>query len=201
MITLHSENVVIAKSSYCFWPAWLWRQRHYNPSKCLQLLAQQHSITHSPANWNIFCTRFLLAENIKIPCLGCDGVLLNRRGCLRGRNHLHLPGQHCLHTITPQQTVTHTISTILPVLFKACCILIMEPYVCLQSHNTVVCFYLFLHTVLRYFYHQYMSLYIFFTSWNYASSLPNAYTVSPQFIFQLSSKPLTYRYLVRPLRS
>jgi len=36
-------------------------------------------------------------------------------------------------------------------------------YVCLQSCN-VVWFYLFLHTVLRYFHYQHMSLYIFFTS-------------------------------------
>ena len=151
---------------------------------------------HKPENWNIFCMRFLLAENIKIPCLGWDGVQFKRRGCLRGRNHLHLPGQHCLHT-TPHKTVTHTIPAILPVLFKACCILIVEPYVCLQSHNTVVCF---LHTLLRYFYYQHMSLYILFTSLNYASSLPNVSTVSPQFIFQFSSKPLAYRYLMRPLR-
>jgi len=155
---------------------------------------------HNPANWNIFCTRFLLAENIKIPHLGCDGVQFNGCRCLRGRNRLHLPGQHWLYTITPQQTVIHAIPSILPVLCKACCILIMEPYVCLQSHNNV-CFYLSLHTGLRYFYYQHTSLYIFFTSLNYASSLPNASTVNPQFRFQFSSKTLTYRHLMRPLRS
>jgi len=41
-------------------------------------------------------------------------------------------------------------------------------YVWLQSRNTVAWFYLFLHTVLRYFYYKYMSLYIFFTSLNYS---------------------------------
>ena len=40
-------------------------------------------------------------------------------------------------------------------------------YVCLQNHNTVAWFYLFLHTLLRYINNQHMSLYIFFTSLNY----------------------------------
>jgi hypothetical protein len=88
------KNAVIAKSNYCSWPAWPWRQRHYNPSKCWELLAQ----LHNPADWNICYTRFLLAENIKIPCLGCDSVESDRRRCLRGRNHLHLHGQPWLHT-------------------------------------------------------------------------------------------------------
>ena len=44
-------------------------------------------------------------------------------------------------------------------------------YVRLQSCNTVAWFYLFLHTALSYFY-QHTSLYIFFASLNYASSLP-----------------------------
>jgi len=74
-------------------------------------------------------------------------------------------------------------------------------YVCLRSHNTVAWFYLFLHTVLRYFYYKYMSLYIFFTSFNYASSLPNASIVNTQFIFQFSSKSLTYRNPMRCLGS
>jgi len=55
--------------------------------------------------------------------------------------------------------------------------------------------------VLRYSYYQQMSLYIFYTSLNYASSLPNASNVSAQFIYQFSSKSLTYRNLMRPLRS
>ncbi len=73
-------------------------------------------------------------------------------------------------------------------------------YVCLQSCNTVAWFYLFLHTVLRHFY-QHMSLYISFTSLNYTSLLPNASIVNAQFIFQFSSKSVTYRNLMRPLRS
>jgi len=39
------KNAVIEKSNYCSWPAWPWRQRHYNPSKCWELLAQLHNIT------------------------------------------------------------------------------------------------------------------------------------------------------------
>jgi len=39
------KHVVTLKSNYCSWPAWPWRQRHYNPSKWRELLAQQHSIT------------------------------------------------------------------------------------------------------------------------------------------------------------
>lgn len=38
-----------------------------------------------------------------------------------------------------------------------------------------------------------MSLYIFYASLNYASSLPNASIVNAQFIFQFISKSLTYR--------
>jgi len=98
------------------------------------MLKTTHPTTqhHNPADWNIFYTRFLLAENIKISCLGCDGVQFNRRGCLRGRNHLHLHGRLWLHTITTQQTVIHAIPTILPVLFNACFILIMVP-LCLPA--------------------------------------------------------------------
>jgi len=32
-------------SNCCSWPAWPWIQRHYNPTKCCKLLAQQHGIT------------------------------------------------------------------------------------------------------------------------------------------------------------
>ena len=39
------KNAVTAKSNYYSWPAWPWRQRHYNPLKCWELLAQQYSIT------------------------------------------------------------------------------------------------------------------------------------------------------------
>jgi len=42
LITLPCKNVVTARTNYCSWPAWPWRQRHYNPSKCWELLAQQH---------------------------------------------------------------------------------------------------------------------------------------------------------------
>jgi len=55
-------------------------------------------------------------------------------------------------------------------------------HVCLQSHNTVAWFHLFLHTVLRYFYYQHMYMYIFFTSLNYTSSMPNASTVNTIYI-------------------
>ena len=44
LITLPWKNAVIVKSNYCSWPAWPWRQRHYYPSKCWELLAQQHSV-------------------------------------------------------------------------------------------------------------------------------------------------------------
>ena len=66
-----------------------------------------------------------------------------------------------IHTITPQQIATHAIPTILPVLFNACFILIMVPLCLLRSRNAVAWLYLFLHTVLRYFYNQYMSLVFF----------------------------------------
>jgi len=102
---------------------------------------------HNPVDWNIFYTRFLLAKNIKISRLGCDSVQSDRHGCLRGRNHLHLHGQPYYH---------YCLTTVLFLLWYL--------YVCLQSHNNVARFYLFLHTVLRYCYYQHMSLYIFFTS-------------------------------------
>ena len=75
---------------------------------------------HNPADWNIFYTRFLLAKNIKIPCLGCDGVQFDRGAitsiCMANPD-----------TITPQHSVTHAIPTILPALFNAGFILIMVP--------------------------------------------------------------------------
>jgi len=43
--TVGPEDDIIARSNYCSWPALSWRQRHYSPSKCWELLAQQHSIT------------------------------------------------------------------------------------------------------------------------------------------------------------
>jgi len=73
-------------------------------------------------------------------------------------------------------------------------------YVCLRSSNPVAWFYLFLHTVLRYFYHQHMSLYIFFTPLYFVSSLPNASIVNAQFIFQFICQLLTYRNFMRTLR-
>ena len=79
-------------------------------------------------------------------------VQFDRCRCLRGRNYHHLHGQPWLHTITPQQTVPYAIPTILPVLFNACFILIIV-YICLRNINTVARFYLFVHTVLRYFYY------------------------------------------------
>ena len=138
---------------------------------------------HNPADWNIFYTRFLLAENIKIPCFGCDSVQSDRRRCLRRRNHLHLHGQPWLHTITPQQTVTHAIPTILPVLFNACKVItLLHSFTCFCTQ------------VLRYFYYQHMSLY------NSSPSLQNASIINAQSIFQFSSKSLTYINLMRPLR-
>jgi len=130
---------------------------------------------HNPADWNIFYTRLLLAENIKIPYFGCDGVQFDRRKCLRGRNHLHLQGQPWLHTITPQQTVTLAIPTILPVLFNVCKVVTL-----LHSFTR------FCTQVLRYFYYQHMSLYIFFTSLNYAS-LPNASIINANLYCNLTS--------------
>ena len=149
------------------------------------MLRTTHSTTqhHNPADWNIFYTRFLLAKNIKISCLECDGVQLDRQRDLR--NHLHLHGQPWLHTIICQQTATHVIPTIQPLPFNACFILIMVPLCLPQSCNTVAQFYLFLHTVLRYIYYQHMSLYIFFTSLNCASSLPNASIVNNSIYFTL----------------
>ena len=72
----------------------------------------------------------LLAENLKIPHMRCDGVQFDRCGCLR-RNHLRLRGQPRLHTIAPQQTVTHPIPTVLPVLFNIALFLLQYLYVCL----------------------------------------------------------------------
>ena len=152
---------------------------------------------HNPADRNISYTRFLMAENIKISCLGCDGVQFDRRGCLRGRNHLHLHGRPWLHTIAPQQTVCRAIPTVLPVRFNACFILIMVPLCLPAKHNTVAWFYLFL----TYFYYHHMSLYIFFTPLNYISSLPNTSIVNVNCIYQFSCKSLTDSNLMRPLRN
>jgi len=132
---------------------------------------------HNPADWNIFCTRFLLAENIKIPCLGHDSVQFDRRRCLRGRNHVHLHGQPWLHNITPM---------LLKPSYQYCLMLALflwwYLYVCLRSSNTVAWFYLFLHTVLRYCHYQHLFLHIFFTPLNYTSSLPNASIVNAVYI-------------------
>ena len=168
------------------------------------MLRTTHTTTqhHNPADWNIFYMRFLPAENIKIPCLGRDHVQLENRRCLRRRNYLHLHGQTRLPTITPQWTVIHAIPTIQQYSSMLALFLLWYLYVCLQGHNTAALFYLFLHTVLmRYIYYQHMFLYISFTSLNYASSLPNASSVNAHFIFQFSSKSLTYRNLMRPLRN
>ena len=123
----------------------------------------------------------------------------NRRGCLRGWNYHHLHGQPWLHTITPQQTVPYAIPTVLPDCLMLALFLLWHLYICLRNSNTVAWFYL--HTVLRYFYYQHMSLYIFFTPLNYASSLPNASTVNAQFVFQFICQSLIYRNLMRPLRN
>ena len=117
-----------------------------------------------------------------------------------GKELHHLHGQPWLHTITPQQTVPYAIPTVLPVLFNAL-FLLWYLYICLRNSNTVAWFYLFVHRVLRYFYHQHTSLYIFFTPLNYASSLPNASTVNGQFVFQFICQLLIYRNLMRPLRN
>ena len=143
---------------------------------------------HNPADWNILYTTFLLAKNMKIPCLGYDSMQFDRCGCLRGRNHLQLHGH-------PWYTPSHP-SRLQPMLFQPYCqyclmfalFLLWYLYAWLQSRNTVAWFYLFQQTVLRYFYYQHMSLYIFFTSLNYTSSMPNASTVNAQFTFQFSSK-------------
>ena len=111
---------------------------------------------HNPADWIIFYTTFLLAKNIKIPFLGCDGVEFDRHRCLRGSKCLHVHGQ-------PWYTPPH------PMLFQPyyqycltlALFLLWYLYVCLHSRNAVAWLYLFLHTVLRYFYNQYMSLVYF----------------------------------------
>ena len=116
-------------------PTWLFRIWSPCPEKCcnskeqllflacltlktktlrsFEMLRTTHPATqrHNPADWNIFYTRILPAEKIKIPCLGCDRVQFDRRGCLRGWDHLHQHGQSQLHTITPQHTIPNTTST------------------------------------------------------------------------------------------
>ena len=63
--------------------------------KHFEMLKTTHPTTqhHYTAEWNIFYMRFLMAENIKIACLGCDNVQFDRHRCLRERNLLHLHGQ------------------------------------------------------------------------------------------------------------
>lgn len=39
---LSCDAVSLSNCFLTFWPAWHWILRHYNPSKCLKLLAQQH---------------------------------------------------------------------------------------------------------------------------------------------------------------
>jgi len=39
---LGCDAVSLSNCFLTFWPAWHWILRHYNPSKCLKLLAQQH---------------------------------------------------------------------------------------------------------------------------------------------------------------
>ena len=100
--------------------------------------------------------RFLLAENIKIPCL--DVTVCSVTGTdIWGEGIASLCMANPVHTNAAQQTVTHAIPTILPTLLNKCFILIMVPLCLPQSRNTVAWFYLFLHTVLRYFYYQHMS--------------------------------------------
>ena len=119
MITLPCKNVIIVKSNYCSWPAWPWRQRHYNPSKCWELLGQQHSITILRTGiYYIWDSCWLRISRSHVQ----DATVCSVRGAdvLRGRKNLHLHGQPWLHTITPQHTVTHAIPTIVPVLLNVC---------------------------------------------------------------------------------
>ena len=163
---------------------------------------------HNPADWNIFYTRFLLVENIMIPCFGCDGVQFDSCRCLRRRNHLHLHGQPWLDTTTPHQTVTHAIPTILPVLFNVCfmackIVTLLHGFTCFctQCWDTVVintCTCIFSSLTRCGSWNP--SRFLAFTFLNYASSLPNASIVNEQFIFQFSSKSQTYRNLMRPLK-
>ena len=145
---------------------------------------------HNHADWNIFYMRFLLAKNIKITQLECDSVQFNRCRCLRRRNRLHLHGQPWYTPSHPSRLQLMPFQPYYQYYLTLALFLLRYLYVCLQSHNTVAWFYLFLHTVLRYFYHHHTSLYIFFNSLNYASSLWT------QFIFQFSSKSVTYRNFV-----
>jgi len=113
---------------------------------------------HNPADWNIFYMRFLLPENIRIPCLDVTECSVTSRD-VWGEGITSLCMANPVHTNAPQQTVTHAIPTILPALLNKCFILIMVTLRLPQSLNTVAWFYsyLFLHTVLRYFYYQHMS--------------------------------------------
>ena len=104
--SLSCKNVVIGKSNYCSWPAYPWRQRHYNPSKCWELLAQQHSITILQTGmytiWD-FCWLRILRSHVTVCSLtGAD---------VWGEGITSICLANLIHTITPQQTVTHAIPT------------------------------------------------------------------------------------------
>ena len=110
-----------SKEQLLFLATWHWRQRHYNPSESRELLAHQQSITILQTGiysiWDSCWPRILRS-------LVWD-VTVWKVQMSEGRNRLHLHGQPSLHTIIPQQTVTHAIQTTLPVLFNAWFILII----------------------------------------------------------------------------
>ena len=185
------KNVATTNSNYCSWPAWPWRQRHYNPSKRCELLAQQHSITI------LQTTVYSIQDSCWLRILRShvwDVTVCSLTGA-----DVWGEGVTSICTADPDYTPSHP-SRLYPMLFKpyyryclmlALCLL-WYIYVCLRSSNTVAWFY---------FYHHHMPLYIFFTPLNYASSSPKSSTVNKQFIYQFSSKSVTSRNLMRHLRS
>jgi len=155
-----------SKGHLLSWPAWSWRQRHYNPLKCWELLAQQHSIT---ILWTgIYSTQDSCWPRI-LRSHVWDVTVCNLTG-------MDVWGEG----ITSICMANHTTTTVQ----QHCCKVLL-----VSAHSAEI---LLLSTHVPVYF-----LYLF----NYASSLPNASTVNAQFIFQFSSKSLTYRNLMRSLRS
>ena len=147
---------------------------------------------HNPADWNIFYMRFLLAKNINIPCLGSEGVQFERHRCLMGGNHLHLHGQAWYTPSHPSRMLFQPY--LLPVLFNACFILVMVP-LCMPAVVTLLhgftcfctqCWDSFIINMCPciFFFHLF-ELHFFI--------------VNAQFIFQFTSKSLTYGNFMRLL--
>jgi len=120
------KNVVTVKSNYCSLPAWPWRQRQYNPSKCWELLAQQHSITILQTG--IYSVQDSCWPTILTSHVWDVTVWISTGAGVWGEGIASI----VIHTITPQRTVTHAIPTLLPVLFNDSFILTMVP-LCLPA--------------------------------------------------------------------